>query len=103
MVGVRMTKSLQSDIQRWAAKQSDRPSLAEAIRRLLELGLSPAHQRQVGIHKGASKAKSMAGNEIDRLADSSATNEQREKRKRRLLKGPTEFRNMRGDLPKKRR
>ena len=39
----------------------------------------------------------LAGQVIDRLADRSATSEERESRKRRLLKGPKEFRNMRRD------
>jgi hypothetical protein len=43
----------------------------------------------------------MAGREIDRLADRSATSEEQAQRKRRLIKGPREFRDMRGDLPKK--
>jgi hypothetical protein len=47
------------------------------------------------------KAAEMAGREIDRLADQSATNEEQARRKRRLIKGPREFRDMRGDLPKR--
>ena len=39
MVGVRMTEELQGQIKAWAAKQDDDPSLAAAIRRLVELGL----------------------------------------------------------------
>ena len=39
MVGVRMTEELQQTIRSWAGKQSDSPSLAAAIRRLVELGL----------------------------------------------------------------
>jgi hypothetical protein len=46
------------------------------------------------------KAAEMAGREIDRLADQSATNEEQAQRKRRLIKGPREFRDMRGDLPR---
>jgi hypothetical protein len=42
----------------------------------------------------------MAGQQIDKLADSSATNEERQQRKRRLLKGPKEFRDIRGDFSK---
>jgi hypothetical protein len=34
----------------------------------------------------------MAGQQIDKLADSIETPEERQQRKRRLLKGPTEFR-----------
>jgi hypothetical protein len=39
MVGVRMTEEFQDAIRSWAKKQSDDPSLAPAIRRLVELGL----------------------------------------------------------------
>lgn len=46
------------------------------------------------------KAAKMAGREIDRLGDQAATSEERAKRKRRLIKGPREFRDLRGGLPK---
>jgi hypothetical protein len=39
MVGVRMTPEFQRPIKAWAKSQDDRPSMAEAIRRLVELGL----------------------------------------------------------------
>jgi hypothetical protein len=39
MVGVRMPEYFQDEIKAWAAKQSDRPPLATAIRKLVELGL----------------------------------------------------------------
>lgn len=42
----------------------------------------------------------MAAEELDRLGDTSATEEERQNRKRRILKGPPEFREMRKDLPK---
>jgi hypothetical protein len=42
----------------------------------------------------------MAAREIDRLGDQAATSEEREQRKRSLIKGPREFRDMRGDLLK---
>jgi hypothetical protein len=41
------------------------------------------------------KAAKMAGREIDRLGDQTATREQRARRKRRLIKGPREFRDIR--------
>jgi hypothetical protein len=52
--------------------------------------------------QAASKASKMAGQEIDRLIDQSAPTEEREKRKRRLLKGAVEFRDIR-DRPRKRK
>ena len=39
LVGVRMHEEMQDLIKNWAAKQNDHPSLAGAIRRLVELGL----------------------------------------------------------------
>jgi hypothetical protein len=57
--------------------------------------------------KAAAKASDMAGQQIDRLGDTSATNEERQSRKRRLLKGPKEFRDIReqarADGPKRRK
>ena len=50
--------------------------------------------------KRAAKALEMAGQEIDRLSDPSATDEERQRRKRRLLKGPKECRDVRGNRPK---
>jgi hypothetical protein len=47
--------------------------------------------------KASVKAAAMAGNEIDRLCDLSATDEQRASRKRRLIKGPREFRKIRDE------
>jgi hypothetical protein len=43
----------------------------------------------------AAKAQAMAGRELDRLSDPTATAEQRQSRKRRLVKGPKEFRDIR--------
>lgn len=51
--------------------------------------------------KKAAKASEMAAQEIDRLIDPSAPDEERQRRKRRLLKGPKEFRDVRdGNRPK---
>jgi hypothetical protein len=53
--------------------------------------------------KSTSKASDMAAQQIDKLMDSSAPAEERQQRKRRLLRGPREFRDIRGDLPKPKR
>lgn len=45
--------------------------------------------------KRAAKAQDMASQEIDRLSDASATGEEQQRRKRRLLKGPKELRDIR--------
>jgi Arc/MetJ-type ribon-helix-helix transcriptional regulator len=91
---VRLPPELKSKVGAWANRQKDRPSLSKAIRRLLEKSLArtiaPRQRSQ-----GARKAADMAAREIDRLGDESASGEERASRKRRLLSGPKEFRDMR--------
>src|SRR5215813_4536829 len=52
--------------------------------------------RRAGRDKKIAKASEMAAQEIDRLIDPSAPDEERQRRKRRLIKGPQEFRHLRG-------
>jgi hypothetical protein len=91
-------------VKHWISVQpKPRPSYPEAIRRLVDLGLAettPLGQRSP---KATAKALELAGQQIDKLSDSSATAEEQQDRKRRLLKGPREFRDIRGDLPKPKR
>ena len=82
---------------RKAGRQARR---SEAIRRLVEAALATTGPAPKRSRKAAAKAAGMAGEMIDRLADKSASPEEQAKRKRRLMKGPPEFREMRGDLPK---
>ena len=84
----------------WAARQDDEPGRSEAIRRLVEMALATAKPALKRNKKTAAKAADLAGTMIDWLGDKSAPPEEQAKRKRRLLKGPSEFREMRGDLPK---
>lgn len=68
--------------------------------------ISPHTAKRVGqpsSEKATAKAAEMAGKEIDRLSDRSATDGQRASRKRRLLKGPKEFRDIRDDQHKRKR
>ena len=88
---------MRENVDAWSARQSDEPGLSEAIRRLVELGLASAQRTGARTNKAA-KASELAGQEIDRLGDPSATDEERQLRKRRLLKGPKEFRDIRSNL-----
>jgi hypothetical protein len=97
---IRLGPDLRANVDTWAAKQTDKPSRSEAIRRLVELGLAGSRPMGQRSPKATSKASDMAAQQIDKLADSSATPDERQQRKRRLLKGPTEFREIRGDIPK---
>jgi len=80
-------------IKRWANSRG--LSRAEAIRRLVEQGLTGTQEMPRLSLKAASKAAELAAQQIDQLSDPSATDEERQTRKRRLLKGPKEFRNIR--------
>jgi hypothetical protein len=87
-------------VDRWRAKQEGNVSRPDAIRRLAEFGLSGTQPMRQRSPKAAAKAFELAGEQIDKLIDPSATAEERQQRKRRLLKGPGEFRDLRSDLPK---
>jgi hypothetical protein len=89
-------------VDRWRSKQEDEPSRAEAIRHLVQLGLTLAQPKQASRAR-VRKVQEMAGKQLDQLADQSATSEEQASRKRRLLKGPEEFRGLRVDRPKPRR
>jgi hypothetical protein len=67
---------------------------------LIELGLAGAQSVRPTNKTAAAKASRLAGQMIDILDDDSAPPDVRAKRKRRLLKGPPEFRDIRSDLPK---
>jgi Arc/MetJ-type ribon-helix-helix transcriptional regulator len=106
-IAVRLSRGLLKRIDRWIASQDGPVSRSEAIRRLAEFGLDRAgtSSKAGGSNLGAEQAAGMASDMIDSLGDRSATHDDREQRKRRLLKGPSEFREMRkktGDARRKR-
>jgi hypothetical protein len=90
---IRLSSELRESVDAWAAKQRDKPR-PEAILRFVELGLETTHRRE-SLTTRAEKASEMAAQEIDRLSDPSATDEERQLRKRRLIKGPKELRDIR--------
>jgi hypothetical protein len=80
-------------VDRWIKDHGDTLSRPEAIRRLVEIGLRSEESKRPISNKSAAKASEMAGNALDKLQPAgSATEEERASRKRRLLKGPKEFR-----------
>src|SRR5215475_4894104 len=88
---IRLSSELRENLDAWTAKQSDKPARPEAILRLVELGLETTRRRE-SLTNRAARASEMAAQAIDRLSDPSATDEERQIRKRRLIKGPKEFR-----------
>ena len=95
MVGVRLPLEARRAVEKWAANQDDKPTLSEAIRRLVEQALADATTPGRLSSKAVSQASRMAGKAIDSLVDQSAPVKEQERRKRRLIEGPLEFRDMR--------
>jgi hypothetical protein len=100
MMGLRVSAKLRAAIVKWAEYQPDTPKLSEAIRRLIELGLTvktesaPSDRQRAALADFASKA-------IDSLTVGTADSDEKASRKRRLIKGPEEFRELRVDRPGK--
>jgi hypothetical protein len=97
LLAVETSDELHSRIERWAAQQTDKPSLFDAARRLIEIGLGGSKPVTRHNPKTAAKASAMAEQAVDHLIDKSAPPVERAKRKRRLIKGPREFRGLRDD------
>jgi hypothetical protein len=88
-------------LDQWIVKQKDKPTRAEAIRRLVEMGLKAAAPAGPSRKAGrATRAAELAAKAIEGMIDPAAPPEERAQRRRRLTKGPPEFRGDRVDLPK---
>ena len=97
---VRLPGSLKSRMRNWAAHQVDHPSISEAIRRLIEHGLTaagPAMSVKAGSRRNAAE---LAGRAVDALGDQTATVEERASEVPPHQRN-AEFRELRGDQPKK--
>jgi hypothetical protein len=98
---VRVQPDMAKQLDDWRRRQEDLPGRPEAIRRLVALGLkvqTPA--RSVSSPGRKLRAQELATKAIESVIDPSAPPEERAQRRRRLTKGPTEFREDRVDLPK---
>ena len=93
---VRFEEDRLEQIDRWSELEADAPSRPEAIRRLVELGLTVKITRKKSVTQ-RSRAHEMAAGAIDKMTDKSAAEDDQASRKRRLLKGPEEFRDLRVD------
>jgi hypothetical protein len=126
MMGFRASPVLRASIVKWAENQTDLPTLSEATRRLVEIGLTvKTKARSTGRRPRAAlvadlaagtidslppnpiakasrraRAQELAKDAIEKMVDPMASPEERDQRRRRLTKGPTEFRAARLDQPK---
>jgi len=99
----RMPSALIAKVEAWAA--ANNTSRSDAFRQLVELGLArskSAEPKPISA-KSAERARQLAAKTIDGLVDAPASAEQMANRKRHLLKGPEEFRELRVDSGKETR
>lgn len=96
-ITVRLSRDLLERLDRWIGSQERVVDRSEAVGRLTKMGLDHAEVslKPGKSSRGAEEAAGMANDMIDSLGDRSATRDDREQRKRRLVKGPSEFREMR--------
>src|SRR3954453_6262508 len=97
LIGVRLHEPELKRLDFWITQQRDPPSSRpEALRRMMEQALNQRMATGRRDPVSRDKASALARQEIERLSqDESALPEEHERRKRRLLKGPGEFRDLR--------
>jgi Arc/MetJ-type ribon-helix-helix transcriptional regulator len=100
VTAVRLSPALGAEVDSWADSQTDTPNRSEAIRRLVELGLTARTKAKQSPQARANRAKELATKAIEKVSDPAAPPEERAQRRRQLTKGPSEFREDRVDLPK---
>ena len=130
VTAIRLSKELRENVDAWASKRPDEPGRSEAIRRLVELGLTVKTKAPTGRLNAALvadlaaeaidslgpkvkaparpvrkpgrrlRAQELATKTIEKIIDPAAPPEERAQRRRRLTKGPSEFRDARVDQPK---
>jgi metal-responsive CopG/Arc/MetJ family transcriptional regulator len=86
-------------------KKHDVESRPEAIRRLVEIGLKaktkerPKSEGTKQRQETKQRARVLASAAVDEMVDTRASADDQASRKRRLIKGPEEFQNVRRDRP----
>ena len=99
MLSSRIPKATVTTLDAWA--EQNKTTRSDAIRRLVELGLTvktPA--RPVNKPGRRLRAQELATKAIEKIVDPTAPPEERAQRRQQLTKGPSEFREDRVDLPK---
>jgi hypothetical protein len=105
MIGFRTDARLRENIEKWARAQPDKPRLSDAIRRLVELGLTvktkerPKNEDAKQRQDRKQRAHELAGIAVDKMTDITASRDHQASRKRRLIAGPEEFQSVRRDRP----
>jgi hypothetical protein len=101
-VGLRCHEDFLKQVDTWRANQPGLPTRPQAIIQLAELGLSHSPNRGRLSHTARAHASTMAAEVVEQLNDLSAPEGEQQKRKRRLIHGPREFREIRQDQHRER-
>jgi hypothetical protein len=103
-IQVRLQPDRLTAIDAWIAKQDTPMTRPEAIRAMLDAVLvvvaKDSAEKPATKPARASRARELAAEAIDKMADPAASTEERDERRHRLTKGPPEFREVRVDRPK---
>jgi hypothetical protein len=98
-VVIRMPATLISAIDSWG--DANGAIRSEAIRRLVELGLTVKTPARPASKPGRRlRARELATTAIEKIIDPAAAPEEQAQRRQRLTKGPPEFREARVDQPR---
>jgi hypothetical protein len=112
VIGVRLLSHQIRGVDAWIARQAMPMTRPEAIRGMIEAMLqilTNSRSQSVGEkrERQRTRASEMAGHVIDQVIDTRldtpASAEDKQTRKRRLIKGPSEFRDTRADRGKPKR
>jgi hypothetical protein len=103
LIGVRILPPLLRELDIWIAGQEPRPSRPEAIRKFVERGLARSSDHRFSVKRKAQEASELAARAAEQIVDKSIPPEEQQRRKRAVIKGPKEFRDIREDLPKRKR
>jgi hypothetical protein len=100
LVGVRLQPDDLSELDDWISEQDEPFTRPEAIRRLVEMGLKAQTPASPVSKPGRRlRARDLATTAIEKIIDPAAAPEEQAQRRRRLTKGPAEFREVRVDQP----
>jgi hypothetical protein len=104
LMGFRADDMTRGAIVKWAENQPDTPTLSEAIRRLVEIGLANASpmKPKAAPPANAKRAEELAAKVIDGVMPPGTPTEERNVRRRKILEGPSTIRDVRIDRPKSR-
>jgi Arc/MetJ-type ribon-helix-helix transcriptional regulator len=100
VTALRLPPALAAEVDKWAGSQADGPTRSEAIRRLVELGLTVKRPKSAPSERQRAALADLASKAIDSVIVSKPDNGEKASRKRRLIKWHEEIREARVDLPK---